>query len=214
MKTMIVTILTAVLLFSCCAIASAELLFGVSLETGQSDFSANYDNSALTDISESTNPLTLNGEINLLMTRIFVEYSKADLDNSSFYGLGLRTGWEIGPDILKAKFSAGYQGYTFNDHDLPANRNNAYHSLVAGVGVESKIANLTFYGNTLLPLVTNYSNGSHTDNGASLDYLCIGVAYSPLPTIGLFANYRKVGAESDVLSLDSSGYSVGAKFSF
>jgi hypothetical protein len=214
MKIVVIPIITAVLLFSCCAVAFAERLFEASVETGQSDFSANYRDTGPADVSESPAPLILNGELNLLMTRIMAEYSRANLEHSAFSGLGLRAGWEIGPKILKAKLSAGYQEYTFNDRSLPAHRNNTYRSLVAGIGVASQIAAVTVYGNTLLPLITDYSNGSHTDNGASLNYFCIGVAYSPFPTVDLFVNYRDTGAKSDVVILDSSGYSAGVKFSF
>jgi hypothetical protein len=214
MKPVIVPIIAAILLFSRCTVASAELLFGVSAETGQSDFTADYRDTGSADVSKSSAPLTLNGEINLLLTRIIAEYSQANPDHSTFSGFGLRSGWEIGPEIFKAKLSAGYQRYVFSDRNLSANRHNTYRSLVAGVGVETKIAGVTIYGNTLLPLITEYSNGSHTDNGADLDYLCIGVAYCPLPTVDLFINYRTIGAKSDVVTLDSSGYSAGVKFSF
>jgi hypothetical protein len=214
MKKVIVPIITAILLFSCSAGASAEILFGASAETGHSDFSADYRDAGRADVSGSPTPLILNGEINLLLTRIFAEYSRADLDHSSFSGFGLRAGWEIGPQILRARLSAGYQGYTFNDQNLAANRNNTYRSLVAGIGVESTIAGVTISGETLLPLFTEFSNGSHTDNGASLDYLRIGAAYSLLPAVDLFVNYREMGAKSDVVTLDSSGYSAGVKFSF
>jgi hypothetical protein len=214
MKKVIAPIITAILVFSCCAGASAEILFGVSAETGHSDFSADYRDADRADVSKSPAPLILNGEINLLMTRIFAEYSRANLDHSSFSGFGLRTGWEIGPQILKARLSAGYQGYTLNDQNLAVNRNNTFRSLVAGIGVESKIAGITISGETLLPLFTEFSNGSHTDNGADLDYLRIGVAYSFLPTVDLFVNYREMGTKSDVVTLDSSGYSAGVKFSF
>jgi hypothetical protein len=214
MKKVIVPIIATVLLFSCCAMASAEILFGVSAETGHSDFSADYRDAGRADVAKSPTPLILNGEINLLITRIFAEYNRANLEHSSFSGLGLRAGWEIGPPILKARLSAGYQEYTFSDQSLPAHCDNTYRSLVAGVGVESKIAGVTIYGETLLPLITGYSNGSHSDNGAGLDYLRIGASYSPLPTIDLFVNYREMGAKSDVVTLDSSGYSAGIKFSF
>jgi hypothetical protein len=208
MRVIVVIILAISLLFSYVTIASAEVLFGVSAETGRTDFSADY-RSSLTDVSKSPNILILNGDVNLLLVHIYLEYGTADMEQRSFTTTGLKAGWEFGPSILKAKVFAGYQQYVFTD-----TIDNTYASLVGGLGIESKIDKLTFYGTTLIPVVTRFSNSSDTDNGASLNYLNLGVAYAPLPLIDLFVNYRTLKANSDFLNISANGYTMGAKFSF
>ena len=208
MKVITVIILAISLLFSYAVIASAEVLFGVSAETGKTDFSADYRSSS-TDVSKSPNILILNGDVNLLLVHIYLEYGTADMGQHSFSTTGLRAGWEFGPCILKAKLFAGYQQYVFTD-----TIDNTYASFVGGLGISSKIDKFTFYGTTLIPVVTRFSNGLDTDNNASLNYLNLGVAYAPLPLVDLFVNYRNLKADSDFVDISANGYTMGAKISF
>jgi hypothetical protein len=208
MRVILVIILAISLLFSYAVIASAEVLFGVSAETGKTDFSADYS-SGLTDVSKSPNILILNGDLNLLLVHIYLEYGTADMDQCSFSTTGLNAGWEFGPSILKAKVFAGYQQYVFTD-----TIDNTYASFVGGLGIASKIDKFTIYGTTLLPVATRFSNGSDTDNDADLSYLTLGVAYAPIPLIDLFINYRTLKANSDYVDIATDGYTMGAKVSF
>ena len=208
MRVIMIIILAISLLFSYTVIASAEVLFGVSAETGQTDFSADYS-SILPDVSKSPNLLILNGDLNLILVHIYLEYGTADMDQCSFSTTGLRAGWEFGPSILNAKVFAGYQQYVFTDKI-----DHAYASIVGGLGIESKIDKFTFYGTTLIPVTTRYSNGASEDDSASLSYLNLGVAYAPIPMVDFFVNYRTMKAESNIVDISSNGYTAGAKVSF
>jgi hypothetical protein len=210
-KIILILVVIVSLLLSCTMIASAEVLFGLTAETGNTDFTANYKSALpLPDVSKSTNALVLDSNFNLLGTHINVEYSKDDMNNNkTFSTAGVKVGWEFGPDILTLQVFGGYQEYVFSD-----TLDNSFTSLVGGLGVESKVAVFTFYGSALIPIQTNFSNGAQKDDNASLSYVLVGATYSPLPFVDLCVNYRAMSADSNVLKISSTGYTVGVKISF
>jgi hypothetical protein len=213
MKKLLALVLTFGLLFSYASLASAELLFGASAETGEFDFIADSSSSGLSDYSDSANMMMLNGELNLVVTRLYLEYSQTDLAKASFSSWGLKTGWELGPGILKAQILGGLQGYRFEADNSSWGR-TSFIGLVGGVGLESKIGQVKFYGSALLPLLVRSTNDSETDNSSSIENICIGVSYAPLPMLDVFVNYRNLNVKSDWVTLESNGYSLGAKLSF
>lgn len=211
-KIILILVVIVSLLLSCTMIASAEVLFGLTAETGNTDFTANYKSvlSGLPDVSKSTNALVLDSNFNLLGTHINVEYSKNDMNNNKTYSTaGVKVGWEFGPDILTLKVFGGYQEYVFSD-----TLDNSFTSLVGGLGVESKVAVFTFYGSALIPIETHFTNSAQKDNNASLSYVLLGASYAPLPFVDLCVNYRAMSADSNVLKISSTGYTVGVKISF
>ena len=214
MKKLMVLFVTMIMLFSYATLASAELLFGVSAETGKVDFSADYAGGSENDFTESPKTVMLNGELNLVLTRVYLEYGQTDLERGSFSSYGLKTGWELGPGILKAQLLGGLQGYKFEDDKLAALGSNSVIGLVGGVGLESKIGNLKIYGSALIPLLVRFSSDIDTDNSAGIENYCIGISYAPIPMLDIFANYRNTVVESKFLTLESEGYTVGAKISF
>lgn len=214
MKKLLVLVLTLGLLISSASLVSAEVLFGVSAETGEVDFSAVYGGDAAHDFNESSKMLMLNGELNLVLTRLYFEYSRTELDQASFSSYGLKTGWEVGPGILKAQLLGGLQGYRFEDDTYPDLGRNSVIGLVGGVGLESKIGPVKIYGSALVPLLVRSSSDLDTDNSSGIENYCVGLSYAPLPLVDIFANYRRIKVESDFLQLKSEGYSVGAKLSF
>ncbi len=206
-KILVTIIFCICLISSYSTAASAEVLFGASAETGPIDVKADYDSGS--DLSISPNMLTLYGEANLLVMRIGLEYGKAEKGSYSITTTNFKAGWELGPKVLKAKLYGGYYQYIFSD-----SRDNTYSSLAGDFGLESKIGKWTFYGDKVIPLTTRFDNGDSSDNSAGFNSITYGIAYSPVPFVNLFVNYRNVNAESDVLDVSSHGYSVGAKVYF
>jgi hypothetical protein len=218
-KIAIILFLTISLLFSFASLASAELLFGVTAETGSLDFSTTYKGAytAIPNVSETPNMLTVTGDFNLFLLHIGLEYGTADVGHGSTFTTGtVKAGWEFGLPILKAQLYGGYQMYGLTHGSQITLGDSAYGSLIAGLGVESSIADFTFYGNTYFPLWTKYSDGisANDDDHADLSYLKVGVSYAPIPFVDLFVDYRKMEAESKVMKLDADGYSFGVKLSF
>jgi hypothetical protein len=217
-KIAIILFLTISLLFSFASLASAEILFGVTAETGSMDFSTTYKGSyagLAQNVSETPNMVMLTGDFNLLLLHIGLEYGTADVGHGSTFTTGtVKAGWEFGLPILKAQLYGGYQVYGLTHEDGVQLGDSTFSSLIAGLGFESNIADFTFYGNTYFPLWTKYSAGSIDDNNADLSYLKVGVAYAPIPFVDLFVDYRKMKAESKVMKLDADGYSFGVKLSF
>jgi predicted porin len=214
MKKMMALVLTLGLLFSCARLASAELLFGASAEMGESDFTALYSSSGYADFSDSARTVMLNGELNLVATRLYLEYSQTDLAQASFSSYGLKTGWELGPGILKAQILGGLQGYEFEDDHNSAWGSTSVIGLVGGAGLESKVGKVKFSGSVLAPLLIRATNDRKTDNSASITNFGVGVSYALLPMLDVFLNYRNIKVESDFLTLESRGYSLGAQLSF
>jgi hypothetical protein len=212
MKQFVVLVLTLGLLFSNAGPAEAELLLGAGAATGEYDFSADYDSGA--DYSDSANQVSFNGELNLIATRLYLEYAQTDLENASFSSYGLQTGWELGPGILRARLLGGLQGYRFEDDRRPDLGRTAVTGLVGGAGVESKLGKVTVYGSALIPLLVRATNDRDTDNGAKITNLNLGVSYHPLPLLDVFVDYRNLRVETDFVTLKSHGYSLGAKLSF
>jgi hypothetical protein len=214
-KFMIVLILTLCLIFSCASLASAEILFGVSAETGSIDFSTTSNGSyGYPDVSKSPNMVTLTGDLNLILLHIGLEYGTADVGGgSTFTTSTIKAGWEFGLPILKAQLYGGYQVYGVT-HDNLAIGDSSYASLIAGLGFESKIANITLYGNTYIPLMAEYKDDLNEDDDADLSYFKVGIAYAPIPFIDLFVDYRKMEAESKYMDLSADGYNFGVRFSF
>ena len=212
MKKLMVLSLTMVLLFSYVTLASAEVLFGVSAETGKVDLTADYAGTSY-DYSDS-DIVMLNGELNVFLTRLYVEYGQTDIEQGSFKSYGLKAGWELGPGLLKAQILGGFQGYKFEDENLAALGGYSVAGLVGGVGLESKIGKMKFYGSALIPLVVRSQSDKEDDNSSSIENYCIGVSYAPIPMLDIFANYRNTKLESNFLTLQSEGYTVGAKISF
>jgi hypothetical protein len=211
MRVIGIIILAITLLFSFAAIVSADAAFGVSAETGNIDFSAKYDHNTSPEVSKSPDLLILNGDLNLVLVHIYLEYATADMDPHSFTATGLKAGWEFGPSILKAKVFAGYQQYVYTESH---NVDYTYASAVVGLGIESKINNLTFYATTLIPAFSSLSIDGASGIDATLYYLNYGIDYAPIPFIDIFVNYRSLKATSDYLDISSKGYTMGAKVSF
>ena len=212
MKSLLVIGLCIGLLFATVESAAAEILFGVSGEVGKTDFTADYDGGG--HISKSPNALFLNGSLNLLGTHVSLEYGTSDMNKYAFTTTDLRVGWDFGPKLLKVKAFGGYQQLGFRDDSLGLKVDNTYRSLVGGLGFESRFDKFTIYGTGVIPAFTRFSNGDQDDDEAKLSYTKIGVAYSPLPTLDFFLNYRNLKADSDVLDIRANTYSAGLKFSF
>lgn len=225
-KFAIIFILTFSLLLSFATLASAELLFGVSAETGPSDFSVNYKAPynakylpyGVTDISKSPTQVTLTGDLNLLLIHIGAEYSTADVGNgSTFSTAAIKAGWDLGLPILSFQLYGGYQAYTLTHGNTVTSLSlgdSAYWDLFASVGVKASLADVSIYGNANIPIYSQFDNGIDEDNSASMSYLKVGVSYAPIPFIDLFADYRKMEAESKVMKLSSDGYNFGVRLSF
>lgn len=212
MKKMIVFVLTMVLLFSYATLASAELVFGVSGETGPVDFTVEEQNAAAT--TESTDLQMVNAELNLVITRLYLEYSQADLSGGSFKSYGLKTGWELGPKFLRAQILGGLQGYDYLDDDYAALGSMQFLGLVGGAGVESKWGKVKFYGSALMSVAGRSTSNTEDDNATKIQNFCAGISYNPLPMLELFGNYRMIDVKSDFIKLDYKGYTGGVKVSF
>lgn len=225
-KLAIILILTFSLLLSFATLASAELLFGVTAETGPSDFSVNYKDSYKTtysvfgvdDISKSPSQVTFTGDLNLLLVHIGAEYSTADLGkDGTFSTATVKAGWELGLPIVTLQLYGGYQAYTLTKGDSISNPkfgDSAYWDLFASVGAEVNLIDINVYANANIPIYSQFSNGVDDDNSASMGYLKVGVSYAPIPFVDLFVDYRKMDAESKVMKLTSEGYNVGVRLSF
>ncbi|MCL6589356.1 MAG: hypothetical protein K6U80_05310 [Firmicutes bacterium] len=206
-KIVLLFVLTAGLLFSCAAVAGAELLFGVSAETGVTGFSADY--SILPDVSGNPGIFILTGDLNLFLVHITAEYGTAELGPDSIYLAALKAGWEFGPGLLKAKLYGGYRAFGFKD-DLA----HAFGALVASLGVESKLGKFKIYGDTEIPVVALYTNGITEESNAALSCLNAGVSFAPLPLLDVFINYRAITAGSSFVALSATGTTYGVRFSF
>jgi hypothetical protein len=222
LKTMLVTVLTFGLLGSCAAVASAEMLFGVSAATGQTDFTASYSGStfgSLNSTDDKVSSLTANLELNLFLTRIYIDASKASFSDSDFYKVGVSAGWELGPDILRARLFAGGKGYVFEDRSNAAGDvRNVFYALGGGGGVESKLGNLKIYGNVFIPVITKYTNeyiyGKEDDSSPDMSYVEAGLSFSTVPLVDIFVNYHKESATADnMFKFDATTYSAGVKVS-
>ncbi|HEX3045146.1 MAG TPA: hypothetical protein VHY08_10345 [Bacillota bacterium] len=209
-KIALLLVLTAGLLFSCAVMAGAEMLFGVSAETGTLDFSADISAPVAENVSETPSMIILTGDLNLLLIHINAEYGTAEMGKDSLYLAGLKAGWELGPSILKAKLYGGYRAYGFT-RGITA---HAFGGLVANLGVESKLGNLKIYGDTEFPLVIRYTNGITDETGAAVSYLNLGVSYAPLPLLDVFVNSRAMTANSSKADLSVTGTTLGVRFSF
>jgi hypothetical protein len=222
LKTMLVTVLTFGLLGSCAAVASAEMLFGVSGSTGQTDFTASYSGGtfgSLKSTDDKASSLSANLELNLFLARIYIDASKTTFSESNFYKIGVGAGWELGPDILRVNLYAGGKGYIFEDRSNSAGDvRNVFYALGGGGGVESKLGNLKIYGNVFIPVITKYTNeyiyGNEDDSSPDMTYLEAGLSLSTVPFVDIFVNYRKESATADnVFKFDSTTYSAGVKVS-
>ena len=211
MKTVLVIILSLCLLFSMTALASAEILFGASAETGAAAFSANY-------ASKSAGIYVVDGNFNLLGTHVRLEYGVSDLNPYKFTTSSVKVGWGFGIPTglvdLEGEVFGGYHRFVFTDNAMPTGGENTYGSWLGGVMLQTRINRLTLSGAFSLPLKTNYSNGVTEDPNAGLNDLVLGVSYSPIPLVDLFVNYRSFHAGSTVINLAAQGYTLGAKISF
>jgi hypothetical protein len=220
-KFAIALILTLSLLLSFASLASAELLFGVTAETGSPDLTMNYKGVYTaygTDISATPNMITLTGDLNLFLIHIGAEYGTGNAgDGATFSEAMIKAGWEIGLPIVSVQLYGGYQAYTLTKSDsnsTPSLGDSAYWDLFVGLGLQASLANFSVYGNVNFPIYAQFSNGITDDDNASMNYLKVGVSYAPIPFVDLFVNYRKMDAESTVMKLASDGYNFGVKLSF
>lgn len=214
MKTLLIIALSLGLLFSLATLASAEILFGLSAETGSAAVSADYSAPASGDVSKSAGITFVNGNFNLLGTKIRLEYGVSDLSPYKLTASKVRIGWDIGLTALKAEVFGGYQQFVFTDDTLPNGNQNNCWSLIGGVRLESRINRFTVSGAAVLPLKSYYNNGVREDYNAGLNDWSLGVSYSPMPLVDLFINYRAWQANSQVVNLGVQSYTVGAKISF
>lgn len=212
MKTALMVLTMTLLLFGLTGPAAAEVLFGVSGEVGKADFEADYANG--TDISESPTTIYLTGKVNLLGTRISLEHGITDMDEYTFTTTDFRIGWELGLSILRVKVFGGYEYYLFSDDTLSNNQDSSFSSLVVGVGAESNLGPFTIYGTTFIPVYTQFDNDATNDDDGDLSYFQLGVAYSPIPLVNLFVNYRTLQADSDWLDISSDSYTAGLSIAF
>ncbi len=212
MKSLLVIALCLGLLFATGKGATAEVLFGVSGEVGTMDFTADYDGGS--HLAKSPDAMYLNGSLNLLGTHVSLEYGSSDTNNYKFTTTDLRVGWDFGPKLFKVKAFGGYQQLGLRDDRPGLAANNKYRSLVGGLGFESRFDQWTVYGTGVIPAFTRFSDGNQDDDDAKLAYTKIGVAYSPLPTLDCFVNYRNLKADSAVLDIRANTYTAGVKFSF
>jgi hypothetical protein len=225
-KFSIVVILTLCLLFSFTSLASAELLFGVSAETGSSDFSVDYKGDYATtyhaanvdDISELPDMITLTGDLNLFLVRIGAEYGYGDVgDGATFSTATIKAGWDIALPVFTFQLYGGYQAFTITHGDTVSSLelgDSAYWDLFASIGVKASLANVSVFANANVPLYGKFDNGVDEDDNASISCLKAGISYAPLPFVDLFVDYRKMDAESKVMKLASEGYNFGVKLSF
>jgi hypothetical protein len=223
LKMMMVTVLTFGLLGSCAAVASAEMLFGVSAATGQTDFTCSYSGAyataGLTGTDDKADSLAANLELNLFLTRIYIDASKTSFSGSNFYKVGVSAGWELGPDILRARLFAGGKGYVFEDRSNAAGDvRNVFYALGGGGGVESKLGNLKIYGNVFIPVITKYTNeyiyGKEDDSSPDMSYVEAGLSFSTVPLVDIFVNYHKESATADnMFKFDATTYTAGVKVS-
>jgi hypothetical protein len=225
LKMMLVIVLTFGLVGSCAAVASAEMLFGVSASTGRTDFTGSYSGAYgaggfnLKSVDDKADSLTANLELNLFLTRIYIDASKTSFSDSNFYKLGVSAGWELGPDLLRARLFAGGKGYIFEDRSNAVDVRNVFYALGGGAGVESKLGNLKVYGNVFIPVFAKYTNevvyGNGDDSSPDMEYLEAGLSLSTVPFVEIFANYRKENCTADnIFEFDSTTYSAGVKVSF
>lgn len=224
LKMVLATVLTFGLLGSWAAVASAEMLFGVSAATGRTDFSCSYSGdyatAGLTGTNDKADSLAANLELNLFLTRIYIDASKTSFSDSNFYKIGVSAGWELGPDILRARIYAGGKGYIFEDRNAsnPADVHNVFYALGGGAGLESKLGNLRVYGNVFVPVFSKYTNevvyGNGEDTNPEMNYVEAGLSLSTVPFVDIFVNYRKENATADnMFKFDSTTYSAGVKVS-
>lgn len=222
-KMMMVSVLSLGLLGSCAAMASAEVLFGVSGSTGQTDFTSSYTGTysstyGLVGTNGQSSTLNANLEVNLLLARLYVDASQTAFSNSNFYKLGVGAGWELGPDILRLGVYAGGKAYLFEDRsNATGDVRNVFYALGGGASVESKIGNLKIYGKMFTPVFTKYTNeyltASGSDSSAEMSYLEAGLSLATIPFVDIFATYHKESATADVFNFDSTTYSAGVKIS-
>jgi hypothetical protein len=220
-KMILVSVLTFGLLSSWASVVSAEMLFGIGAATGQTDFTAEYRGTyatyGLQGTSDKQNSLTANLELNLFLTRIYIDASKTSFSDSNFYKLAVSAGWELGPDILQLNLFAGGKGYIFEDRSNAADVRNVFYALGGGLGVESELGKLKLYGNVFLPVITKYTNeyinGDEDDSSPNMSYLEAGLSYTTVPFVNIFVNYRKESATADVMKFDSTTYSAGIRVS-
>jgi hypothetical protein len=219
LKMMGTMVLTLALLGSCATLASAEMLFGVGASTGQTDFTASYSGtlSSLNGTDDESSSLSANLEVNLFLTRIYIDASKTSFSDSNLYKLGVSAGWELGPDILRLNLFAGGKGYIFEDRSNAADVRNVFYALGGGAGVESKLGNLKIYGKVFIPVFIKYTNeylaANDSDSDAEMTYLEAGLSFSTVPFVDIFVNYHKESGTADVMEFDSTTYSAGVRIS-
>jgi hypothetical protein len=221
-KMILVFVLTLGLLGSCAAVASAEMLFGISGSTGQTDFTSNYSGTlggyGLVGTDEKADTLAANLELNLFLLRIYVDASKTSFSESNFYKIGVGAGWELGPDIFRLNLFAGGKGYIFEDQsNVAGDVRNVFYSLGGGAGVESKLGPLKLYGKVFIPVFTKYTNeylaANGSDGSAEMNYLEAGLMLGIIPCCEIFASYHKEDATADDFNFDATTYSAGVKIS-
>jgi hypothetical protein len=227
-KLAIVFILTLSLLLSFASLAAAEVLFGVTAETGPSDFSLNYQEkggyateyhgAGVDDISASPNMITMTADINLFLIRLAAEYGYGDVGKgATFSNATIKAGWDIGLPLVTVQLYGGYQAYTLTHGDSADSLSlgdSAYWDLFGSLGLQTGFGPISIYANENFPLYCNFDNGVDSDSSASMNYFKAGISYAPLPFIDLFVDYRKMDAESKVMKLESDGYNFGVKISF
>lgn len=214
MKTALILLTMIFLLVGITGPAAAEVLFEISGEVGKSDFDAEYADSLLSNVSKSPTTIYLTGKLNLLGTRISLEQGLSDMDDYTFSTTDFRIGWELGLNLLRVKAFGGYQYYLFSDDTLSSNRDSSFSSLVVGLGAESHLGPFTISGTTFIPVYTHFDNDATSDHDGDISYLQLGIAYSPLPLVNLFVNYRVLQAESDWIDISSDSYTAGLSLAF
>jgi hypothetical protein len=224
-KSAIILILTFLLLLSFATLASAEVLFGVTAETGPMDLTTNvkgdynsygvYD--GMDNISSTPNMVTLTGDLNLFLIHIGAEYGTGDAGHGSTFSTAtVKAGWDFGLPVLSFSLFGGYQAMTLTKSDVASTSldNCAYWDLFAGLGAQASLGPISIYGTTNIPIYGRYRDGVNSDNSASIDYYKLGVSYAPIPFVSLFVDYRKMEADSKVMKLESDGYQFGVCLSF
>jgi len=224
-RSAIILILTFLLLLSFATLASAEVLFGVTAETGpmdlkttiKSDYAAAYQLDGVNNISSTPTMVTLTGDLNLFLIHIGAEYGTGDAGHGSTFSTAtVKAGWDFGLPVLSFSLFGGYQGMTLTkSNSASASLDDcAYWDLFAGLGAQASLGPISIYGTTNIPIYGRYRDGVNSDNSASIDYYKLGVSYAPIPFVNLFVDYRKMEADSKVIKLESDGYQFGVGLSF